>query len=58
MYQNKADEARKEAERYKWMIRINIAKLDEVYTTKIYLLSCVIMNQRNEETDSEEFKVC
>ncbi|KAJ9555758.1 LOW QUALITY PROTEIN: hypothetical protein OSB04_010372 [Centaurea solstitialis] len=35
MFQTKADEARREAEGYKRMIRIKIEKLDEEYTDKI-----------------------
>ncbi|KAK9065065.1 hypothetical protein SSX86_016448 [Deinandra increscens subsp. villosa] len=39
MFQNKADEARREAEGYKRMIRAKIEKLDEEYTEKIAKLS-------------------
>lgn len=56
MFQNKADEARKEAEGYKRMIRVNIEKLDEEYTTKIDKL-CLKESEERKKRKLEEFKV-
>lgn len=56
MFQNKADEARKEAEGYNRMIRINIEKLDEEYTTKIDKL-CLSESEERKKQKLEEFKV-
>ncbi|KAI3719872.1 hypothetical protein L6452_20777 [Arctium lappa] len=56
MFQKKADEARKEAEGYKRMMRIKIEKLDEEYTEK---LSKLRLNESEERKKQkvEEFKV-
>ncbi|PWA64089.1 hypothetical protein CTI12_AA347640 [Artemisia annua] len=54
MYQNKADEARKEAEGYK-PIRINIVKLDEEYTTNIVKL-CLTESEERKKQKVDEFK--
>lgn len=56
MFQNKADEARKEAEGYKRMIRMNIDKLDQEYTTKIDKL-CLSESEERKKQKVEEFKV-
>nr|XP_043624846.1 protein OBERON 3-like [Erigeron canadensis] len=56
MYQNKADEARKEADGYKQMIRINLEKLDEEYATKIAKL-CLSESEERKKQKVEEFKV-
>lgn len=56
MFQNKADEARREAEGYKRMIRTKIEKLDEEYTKKIAKLNLHdIEEQRKKKAD--ELKV-
>ncbi|XP_076921891.1 protein OBERON 3-like [Bidens hawaiensis] len=56
MFQNKADEARREAEGYKRMIRSKIEKLDEEYTEKISKLN---LHETEEERKkkAEEVKV-
>ncbi|XP_076912017.1 protein OBERON 3-like [Bidens hawaiensis] len=56
MFQNKADEARREAEGYKRMIRTQIEKLDEEYGAKIEKLNlCESEEQRKKK--AEEVKV-
>ncbi|KAI3712648.1 hypothetical protein L1987_71208 [Smallanthus sonchifolius] len=56
MFQNKADEARREAEVYKRMIRTNIEKLDEDYTERISKLN-LHETEVQRKKKSEEFKV-
>ncbi|XP_024987241.1 protein OBERON 3-like isoform X2 [Cynara cardunculus var. scolymus] len=56
MFQKKADEARKEAEGYKRMIRIKIEKLDEEYTQKLSKL-CLNESEERKKQKVEEFKV-
>ncbi|XP_071706024.1 protein OBERON 3-like [Rutidosis leptorrhynchoides] len=56
MFQNKADEARKEADGYKRMIRMNIEKLDQEYTIKIDKL-CVSELEERKKKKFEEVKV-
>ncbi|KAK1439345.1 hypothetical protein QVD17_05161 [Tagetes erecta] len=56
MFQNKADEARREAEGYKRMIRTQIEKLDEEYTERISKLKLhEVEDQRKKK--AEEVKV-
>ncbi|KAI3729720.1 hypothetical protein L6452_18384 [Arctium lappa] len=56
MFQTKADEARREAEGYKRMIRVKIEKLDEEYTEKIGRLNLHETEDRRKQK-AEEVKV-
>ncbi|XP_024995521.1 protein OBERON 3-like [Cynara cardunculus var. scolymus] len=56
MFQTKADEARREAEGYKRMIRVKIEKLDEEYTEKIGRLNLQETEERRKQK-AEEVKV-
>lgn len=57
MFQNKADEARRESEGYKRMIRTKIEKLDEEYTDKIGKLNLEeIEEQRKKKAEEVKAK--
>ncbi|KAK9074908.1 hypothetical protein SSX86_003227 [Deinandra increscens subsp. villosa] len=56
MFQNKADEARREAEGYKRMIRTKIEKLDEEYTERISKLNLQETEEQRKKI-AEEVKV-
>ncbi|KAI3723704.1 hypothetical protein L2E82_35461 [Cichorium intybus] len=56
MFQNKADEARRESEGYKRMIRSKIEKLDEEYTDKIGKLNLEEIEEQRKKK-AEEVKV-
>ncbi|PWA78671.1 hypothetical protein CTI12_AA212510 [Artemisia annua] len=56
MFQTKADEARREAEGYKRMIRTNIEKLDEEYTEKITKLN-LHETEEQRKKKADELKV-
>ncbi|KAI7748495.1 hypothetical protein M8C21_009377 [Ambrosia artemisiifolia] len=56
MFQNKADEARREAEGYKRMIRLKIEKLDEEYTERISKFN-LHETEEQRKKKAEELKV-
>nr|XP_043607906.1 protein OBERON 3-like [Erigeron canadensis] len=56
IFQNKADEARREAEGYKRMIRAKIEKLDEEYTEKIVKLK-LHESEEQRKKKADELKV-